>query len=90
MSDNKKEPVLTVSVKNIRELLFKGEARAITSNNVRGEFDILPYHANFISLVKDGVTLHLPNKEIMQIPFKSAVLKVHENLVHILVDIGME
>jgi len=43
---------LTVKIISPTQTLFDGEAYSISSINSSGKFDILPYHANFITLVQ--------------------------------------
>src|SRR3989344_8010632 len=43
---------LTVKIISPTQTLFDGEAYSISSVNSLGKFDILPYHANFITLVQ--------------------------------------
>ncbi len=61
---------------------YEGPASAVTSKNKVGEFDILPRHANFISLIYDRLTIHAPNGKI-DYEFKRGVLEVKKNKVHI-------
>ena len=43
---------LTVKIISPTQTIFDGEAYSISSVNSLGKFDILPYHANFITLVQ--------------------------------------
>lgn len=86
--DNKKNLSLTISIKSPEGTFFEGEADALSSVNERGIFDILPLHANFISLVKQTLVVHKENKKIREIKIDSGVLRVLENKV--LVFLGIE
>ena len=46
------ENVLQVKIISPTQTIFEGEAVSISSVNSLGKFDILPFHANFISLVR--------------------------------------
>ena len=37
------------------EVYYEGEAFSLSATNAQGPFDILPEHANFISLISKGV-----------------------------------
>ena len=87
MSNIKDKKTLSVTVKSITKVIFEGTATAVSSRNVRGPFDILPYHTNFISLINDGIVIQQERNKKVNIPLKSAVLKVHANRVVILIDI---
>ena len=62
---------------------FQGAAAAISSENKIGKFDILPEHTNFISLIFNKLTVHLPNKKRIDYSFNRGVLEVSENLVKV-------
>jgi len=76
------EKLLTV-IQDRNTLLFQGEVEAISSFNDKGPFDILPRHANFISIIKKHVVIHLPRKEEKRIELESGILKVRDNNVEI-------
>ena len=42
---------LSVSIRTKEKLLYSGTASSVSSENVNGPFDIIPQHANFISLI---------------------------------------
>ncbi|MBI4036685.1 hypothetical protein HY386_02305 [Candidatus Daviesbacteria bacterium] len=45
---------LKVRILSPKEVLFEGEALSVSSRNVSGKFDILPEHANFMTLVENS------------------------------------
>lgn len=74
---------LQVVIRDRSGALFEGEADAVSSNNDKGPFDILPLHANFICIIHKGLTLHLKNKIVKGLSFGTGVLKVAQNKVEI-------
>jgi len=78
---------LTVTVKSPGKTVFSGPAQAVTSTNEKGTFDILPYHTNFISLIKDMVIIHQANQKELKIDLQTGIVKVFEDTVHILIGI---
>ena len=54
---------LLLVIRDRTTLLFQGEVMAVSSFNDKGPFDILPQHANFISIIKKHVVLHLAKKQ---------------------------
>lgn len=71
--------LLSVKIMNPNEILWEGEANSISSKNASGPFDILPQHANFITLIKEKVPIIVRSasegeKEFL---FDSAVIQVH-------------
>ena len=58
---------LTVKIISPTQTIFDGEAFSISSVNSLGKFDILPYHANFITLVqKSPIILRVRKEEAGQ------------------------
>lgn len=74
---------LLLVIRDRNTLLFQGEVTAVSSFNDKGPFDILPQHANFISIIKKHVVIHLPTKEKKRIELESGILKVRDNNVEI-------
>jgi len=79
-------PTLTVTIRNKDKTLFKGQAYAITSINDKGIFDILPEHENFITLIRDRITIHTTPKEKMEIQIENGIARVSENKVNMYVN----
>jgi F0F1-type ATP synthase epsilon subunit len=78
------EQTLHVRITNATSVLWEGEARSVSSENTDGTFDILGWHANFITLVKEKpVVVTLPTSEKNTYDFKQAVVYVRENDVKI-------
>ncbi|OGV92494.1 hypothetical protein A3B57_01655 [Microgenomates group bacterium RIFCSPLOWO2_01_FULL_47_10] len=71
---------LKVLIKSRKQTLFDGDALAITSNNEDGVFDILPHHANFITMIKDFVVVKTQNED-QKFEVKRGVLEVSGNNV---------
>src|SRR5690606_33355685 len=75
---------LKVTIISADENVFNGTVYMITSVNKDGEFDILPLHTNFITLIKDKIILHKTNREKQEITITNGVLKVVENRIDII------
>lgn len=78
---------IAVKVRNREKTIFEGEVKAVSSENDKGVFDVLPRHANFISIIKNRIVLHGQRREKRKIQIKSGILKVWENQVSIYLDI---
>jgi F0F1-type ATP synthase epsilon subunit len=78
MSDNLK---LQVLIRTKNKTLFEGEVFSVSGVNDTGPFDILPMHANFVTLIKGKIILDkgLPTKNELSID--RGVLTVSENKV---------
>ena len=78
-----KNLILSVSVRDRSGILFEGEAEAVSSVNEKGPFDILPLHANFISIISRTLALHIKSNVRKEIPIQKGVLIVRENRVEV-------
>jgi F0F1-type ATP synthase epsilon subunit len=81
-----KEEFLNVKVFWIpltKEVFFKGRAKSISSQNPLGKFDVLPKHANFITLIFNELTIITDKGEKIFYQFKKGVLEVTENKVNV-------
>ncbi len=61
---------------------FKGEAVSVSSKNQMGDFDVLPFHTNFITQIFDFLVIRTPKREI-DYQFKKGVMEVKEGKVNI-------
>ena len=79
---------ILIEVKTSEKVLFSGEAKSLSSTNEKGPFDILPYHANFFSIIKEKIMIiHRDNKKT-EISIKdNGIMKVMENKVSIFLGI---
>lgn len=82
-----KIPNLQVTVKSPEKIYFQGEATAVSSINKEGPFDVLSYHTNFISIIKETLVIHQLNNVPITIPIDAGIMKVWENTVHIFLGI---
>lgn len=87
MDNPKQKNHLAVTIKSPEKTEFNGTAKAITSFNKTGKFDILPYHANFISIIKDSIVLYLEDDKQVTILLKRGIVKAHKDQIHILIGI---
>lgn len=67
---------LKVRIDSSEKLIWEGEAASVSSINSRGPFDILPFHASFISLIEKEEIIVRPLKE------KLLVFKVDRAVVY--------
>lgn len=82
---NKK--IIKVVVRDTQNILFEGEVDRITSFNEMGRFDVYPTHANFISILKQQVTLYNKHQKVKELPVEQAVMKVKKDEVRIFLGI---
>lgn len=78
---------LFVNITSPRKTFFSGKAYSVTSSNDKGEFSILPLHANFISLIKDYIIVDRGTQKEKKFVISKGILKVEKNKVDIFLDI---
>lgn len=81
--------IINISVISPEETLFSGQASAITCHNEDGDFDVLPLHTNFISLIDKYIIIHQVNGQNKKITIEKALMKAIENNITILLNIDL-
>lgn len=85
---NSKLSQISVTIYSLESILFHGKVSALTSVNEKGKFDILPFHSNFISIVKEFLILHDTEGNDREYKLNQGVLKLTNNEVFIF--LGLE
>lgn len=79
---------ISINIENSDTVLYTGEVKAVTCINDKGAFDVLPFHANFISLIKDKIIIHESSGRDKEIDISQGVMKVINNKIAIFVGIS--
>jgi F0F1-type ATP synthase epsilon subunit len=74
---------MKVKVRDTGDIIFDGQVDRISSYNEVGQFDIFPMHANFISIIKNKLSLYFKGKLQKEIKFTQAILKSKNDIVDI-------
>ena len=70
-----------------RETIFNGEILTISSVNSAGKFDILPEHANFITIIeKNPIIVQQIDKSYNKYEFHEAIIYAKDDQVLIYAD----
>jgi len=76
--------MLHVVIKSPTEIIWEGEAEWVSSENSVGPFDVLPGHANFITLIDNKpIVIQDTNTKKERYVFKRAALLVKNDEVSI-------
>lgn len=75
--------ILTVTINSPKEHVWEGKAFTVSSVNSQGPFDILPQHANFITLIEDKPIVIRTPIEILKYTFTKSLIYTHDNYVYI-------
>ncbi len=69
-------------------IIFEGRVRSLSSFNEKGRFDILPQHANFISLIHKSLFIRPEDQDkTLKIDFDTALLRVKENRIEVYIGV---
>jgi F0F1-type ATP synthase epsilon subunit len=82
-----KDQPLNVIIKTRKETVFNGVAHTITSWNERGEFDILPFHANFITVAQKYLVLDKGTASERKFDIESGILTVSSNKIDVYIGV---
>jgi F0F1-type ATP synthase epsilon subunit len=74
---------LNVIARSPFELYFEGEAYSVSATNRIGQFDILPGHADFFSMLTPGEVSIQSDKEPVTIDAKSGIITVRDNQAYL-------
>lgn len=69
-------------------VVYNDIATSVSSRNDTGRFDILPFHTNFISIIKEFVLIQKNDAEKKEMVIKNGIMRVYENNVQIFVGSG--
>lgn len=81
------ENLIHVKVINRDQMLFENDVKAVSSINDKGSFDVLPHHANFITLIKNVLVIHKVDGTNVEMKIQSGLLIVHENNLQVFLGI---
>ena len=82
--------VLNVRIISPQKELFSGPAVSVSSTNSEGKFDILPEHANFITLVQNSqITIRTDEGKNLNYTFPLAIIYSSTNEVRIYTDLSI-
>lgn len=82
---------LHVRIISPRQVIFESDAVSVSSTNSAGNFDVLPEHANFMTLIKNTpIVIIKTDKQKTTFNFPLAILYTASNRVNIYTDIQLE
>ncbi len=77
-------PTLHVRIISPLQLMLDTEADSVSSKNLQGNFDILPQHANFLTVVeKQPIIVRIKDQKPLKFDLPLAIIFATENKVNI-------
>ena len=77
MADN----LLEVEISSPDKQIWQGTAKSVSSVNTTGPFDILPFHANFISIIENHPIKINKGAKVEEFSFANAIIYASKNKV---------
>ena len=79
--------ILNVQISNPDKQIWQGQAKSVSSVNSNGPFDILPLHANFITIIENQpIKIQTPEGQ-KEFQFPNAIIYTSKNTVQIYTEI---
>lgn len=76
-----------VKIRDTDSVIYEGEVERISSYNEMGPFDIYPMHANFISILRQELSLYSNKQKVKELKFEQAILKIKQDKANIFLGI---
>ena len=77
-------PTLHVRIISPQQLILDTQAESVSSKNSQGPFDILPQHANFLTVVeKQPIEIRVKGQKTQKFDLPLAIIFATENKVNI-------
>lgn len=77
-------PTIHVRIISPQSIILDTQAQAVSSKNLQGPFDVLPSHANFITLIENSpILVRIKGQKSLTFKFSLAIMLVTENKVNI-------
>lgn len=82
---------LKVTIKSPSQDIFTGEIESLSSQNSTGKFDVLPGHANFLTVIENKpITIRQKETGKQEFNFPLAIISVTNNQVIVYTDIDLQ
>ena len=82
-----KASLLNVRISNPDKQIWEGQAKSVSSENLSGPFDILPLHANFITLIENKPIKIVTAEGKKEFTFPNAIIYASKNYVLIYTEV---
>lgn len=86
MANQTETQTLSIIARAPFEVYYEGEALSITATNRVGEFDILPGHADFFSVLSPSDIYIETTGDVINFPITNGIITVRDNAVMLFVN----
>lgn len=84
------EETLSLTIRTREKIIYKGRIKSLSSLNESGKFDVLPKHANFISLIKDYLIIKEAGGDTRRLALDSGVIRVLKDSIDVFLETKAE
>ena len=74
--------MLTVAINSPEKVIWEGRALSVTSANSKGTFDVLPHHANFITIIENKPIIIQTGTRALTYTFPICLMYARDNYVY--------
>ena len=86
MKQKSSDPILTVIARSPFHIYYEGQARVVSAKNEVGQFDVLPGHADFFSVMSPGDVLIETESDIVKFVISHGIIAVRDDEVMLFVN----
>ena len=86
MKQKSSAPPLTVIARSPFHIYYEGTALVVSANNKVGQFDVLPGHADFFSVMSPGDVVIETESDIVNFAIVNGIIAVRDNEVMLFVN----
>lgn len=80
-------PRLFLKILTRQGILFDSEVDSVSSTNSEGKFDVLRQHTQFISIIKDKITIRTLDGKVQELAVDNAVMRVKDGQIQVFLGI---
>ena len=73
--------LLSVKINSPQKIVWEGMAKSVSSTNSQGPFDILPQHANFVTIIENQPIKIVTEREKLEFKFHLCFMYTHNDFV---------
>lgn len=74
--------ILTISINSPEKVIWEGKAISVSSTNSVGVFDVLPHHANFITIIENKPVIIRTGVKTLEFTFPLCLMYARDNYVY--------
>ena len=75
--------LINVKVHTPEGVILDTQCKMVSSRNILGNFNIMPFHTNYITNINDNIILKMDDDKENEIPVQMGVLRVNDNMMDI-------